>query len=44
MAQRICDKPIEAEFNFGRQVGVTGTPAIILENDGAMLPGFQDTK
>lgn len=41
VAHRICDKPIEAEFNFGRQIGVNGTPAIILAN-GTMLPGYQD--
>lgn len=41
VAQRICDKPIEAEFNFGRQVGVNGTPAIMLAN-GMMVPGYQD--
>ena len=41
VAARICDKPVEAEFNFGRQVGVTGTPAIIF-SDGTMLPGYQD--
>jgi thiol:disulfide interchange protein DsbC len=41
VAQRICDKPIEGEFDFGRQVGVSGTPAVILEN-GMMLPGYQE--
>ncbi|GLX79597.1 thiol:disulfide interchange protein DsbC [Thalassotalea insulae] len=41
VAQRICDKPIEAEFNFGRQIGVSGTPAIIFDN-GFMLPGYKD--
>lgn len=41
VAARICDKPIEGEFNFGRQVGVTGTPAIMLAN-GMMVPGYQD--
>jgi len=35
-----CDKPIEEEFNFGRQVGVNGTPAIILST-GMMVPGYQ---
>ncbi len=40
VALRICDKPIEEEFNFGRQIGVNGTPAIILA-DGQMLPGYQ---
>jgi thiol:disulfide interchange protein DsbC len=39
--QRICDKPIEGEFNFGRQVGVNGTPAIILEG-GMMVPGYKE--
>lgn len=41
VAARICDKPIEEEFDFGRQVGVTGTPAIML-TDGMMVPGYQD--
>lgn len=40
VAQRICDKPVEAEYNFGRKVGVSGTPAIILAN-GMMLPGYR---
>jgi len=40
VAQRICEKPIEDEFNFGRQIGVGGTPAIIFEN-GTMVPGYQ---
>ena len=41
VAARICDKPIEDEFNFGRQIGVSGTPAIVLAN-GMMVPGYQD--
>lgn len=41
VAQRICDKPVEAEFNFGRQVGVNSTPSIIFEN-GFMLPGYKE--
>ena len=40
-AYRVCDKPIEAEFDFGRQVGVTGTPALVLSN-GAIVPGYQE--
>lgn len=40
VAQRTCEQPIEAEFNFGRQIGVNGTPAIIFEN-GMMIPGYQ---
>jgi thiol:disulfide interchange protein DsbC len=34
-----CDAPIEAQFQLGQQIGVRGTPAIILEN-GEMLPGY----
>lgn len=41
VAYRICDKKVADEFNFGRQVGVNGTPAIVLEN-GMMLPGYRD--
>jgi len=40
VAYRVCDKPIEEEFHFGRQVGVNGTPAIMLAN-GMMVPGYQ---
>jgi thiol:disulfide interchange protein DsbC len=40
IAYRICDKPIEGQFDFGRQIGVSGTPAIILPN-GMMVPGYQ---
>ncbi len=40
IANRICEAPIEAQFNFGRQIGVSGTPAIILSN-GMMIPGYQ---
>jgi len=40
IAYRICEAPIEAQFNFGRQIGVSGTPAIILSN-GMMIPGYQ---
>lgn len=38
---RICDMKVAEEFDFGRQVGVNGTPAIMLEN-GMMLPGYRD--
>ena len=40
VAYRICDTPIEAQFDFGRQIGVSGTPAIILSN-GMMVPGYK---
>jgi len=40
VAYQACDKPIEDQFNFGRQVGVNGTPAMVLSN-GMMVPGYQ---
>ena len=40
VAYRVCDNTIEAQLNFGRQVGVNGTPALVLEN-GMMVPGYQ---
>lgn len=40
VAQRICESPVEAQFDFGRQIGVNSTPTIIFEN-GLMLPGYR---
>jgi len=37
---RICDKPVAAQYNFGRQVGVSGTPSIMFSN-GYMMPGYR---
>jgi len=34
-----CDNEIAAHYGLGRELGVAGTPAIVLE-DGRMLPGF----
>ena len=34
-----CENPVASQFDLGRQVGVTGTPAIVLE-DGRLLPGY----
>lgn len=34
-----CDNPIEKHLKVARELGVRGTPAIILE-DGSMLPGY----
>ncbi|KAA9130778.1 DsbC family protein [Marinihelvus fidelis] len=34
-----CDNPIEAQYELGREVGVTGTPAL-LTADGALIPGY----
>jgi thiol:disulfide interchange protein DsbC len=34
-----CDNPVKAQMELGQAVGVTGTPALFLEN-GEMLPGY----
>ena len=36
-----CDREqVAKQYEFGRQIGVTGTPAIVLQN-GNMVPGYQ---
>ena len=38
---QVCDNnPIAAHFKLGQQIGVTGTPAVILM-DGTLIPGYQ---
>lgn len=39
VARQTCDNPVEAQFRLGARVGVTGTPAILLE-DGNVVPGY----
>ncbi len=34
-----CPNPVAEQYQLGREMGVAGTPAIILE-DGRMLPGY----
>jgi len=36
---KTCDNPVAHEYELGQMAGVTGTPAIVLE-DGRMLPGY----
>jgi len=36
---KTCDNPVAEEFALGRVVGVTGTPALVLEN-GELIPGY----
>lgn len=38
-----CDNPIGAQFNIGQQLGVTGTPALLLD-DGTLIPGYRPAK
>ncbi|ROS05208.1 thiol:disulfide interchange protein DsbC [Sinobacterium caligoides] len=36
----VCgDNPVAAQYALGQQVGVTGTPALVLE-DGSLVPGY----
>ncbi|MDP6375541.1 MAG: thioredoxin fold domain-containing protein [Pseudomonadales bacterium] len=36
---RVCPNPVSDQYDLGREIGVTGTPAIVLE-DGRLLPGY----
>ncbi len=38
--EKLCDtNPIAKQFSLARKVGVTGTPALVLE-DGTLIPGY----
>lgn len=43
LAKKECDNPIQNHFRAGREMGVRGTPAIVLEN-GELLPGYVPAK
>jgi thiol:disulfide interchange protein DsbC len=34
-----CENPISEQFELGRSIGVTGTPALVT-NDGILIPGY----
>ena len=36
---KTCENPIGEQYQLGRQLGVTGTPALVLE-DGRLIPGY----
>ena len=38
-ASSSCESPVLAQMNVGRKAGVTGTPALVLE-DGTLVPGY----
>lgn len=38
--RKSCENPVAAQYQLGQQIGVTGTPAIILEN-GRVIPGYR---
>ena len=35
----LYNNPVASHFLLGQKIGITGTPALILE-DGALLPGY----
>ena len=37
--ERKCDNPVAESYELGKMVGVTGTPALVLEN-GELVPGY----
>ncbi len=39
LENKMCDNPIADQYNAGQLAGVTGTPAMVLEN-GMLLPGY----
>jgi thiol:disulfide interchange protein DsbC len=38
--QKTCDDPVAKQYDLGKRMGVTGTPAIILK-DGTLIPGYR---
>ena len=39
--EKICEKnPVAAQIRLGQELGVTGTPALLLQ-DGTLIPGYQ---
>lgn len=36
---RSCNNPVTRHYNLGRAIGITGTPAMVLEN-GDLVPGY----
>lgn len=43
VATATCENPVLEQFQLGQQVGVTGTPAIVLE-DGKVVRGYVPAK
>jgi len=43
IAPRTCDNPVKDQYELGGLLGVTGTPALILDN-GELLPGYVPAK
>lgn len=40
---KTCENPVAEQYRLGQQVGVTGTPAIVMEN-GRVIPGYRPAR
>lgn len=38
--KKTCDNPVAQQYQLGKDIGVTGTPAILLD-DGTLIPGYR---
>lgn len=36
-----CDTPIEEHFQVAREIGVNGTPYLLIDDDGPIVPGYR---
>ncbi|MFP3873796.1 MAG: DsbC family protein [Thiohalophilus sp.] len=43
LPQKTCDNPVADQFKLGQNMGISGTPALVLE-DGRIVPGFVPPK
>ena len=43
VSQSSCDNPVESQMLLGQKMGVTGTPALLLD-DGTLIPGYRPAK
>lgn len=40
---KVCDNPVAKQYQLGKRMGITGTPAIIFP-DGTLVPGYRPAK
>jgi thiol:disulfide interchange protein DsbC len=43
LPKKVCENPVEQHYQLGQKIGVSGTPAILLQ-DGTLIPGYQPAK
>ena len=41
--EKTCDNPVKEQYQLGREIGITGTPAIVLDS-GELIPGYRPAK